>query len=528
MKQVIFSRMAVHSPKQENQLRQPWLKRGRQTLRAGFWLALAMATGGLLFASTVIAQDNPGQDDPKPRRKARLAAQRYPDDQLPSRRVAMNDDLIPPVPANIVSPSNQSSKTKKTETGGEAVPDEASPPARKKTATPQRSVVADEEAMVEPIEPFGNPEGCDDEEFGCRGVNLRGFLAHRLWFRGESLLWWARGGNTPPLLTTSTGSPTLAQAGVLGLSSTQILFGDQELNTGLHAGTRLTFGVMLDRCDETGVEFQYLILGENTQTYSNASMGTPILARPFFNVATGAQDSQIIAFPNSFNGTFNATSTENFQGASAALRRAIVHGNDGRIDFLVGYRYLRLTDGLEIASAVNSSGTSTVSAAGTNIAVTDAFHTRNDFNGADLGFSTQWHRNRWSFDTLLKVGIGQTRSRTAIIGSTTVSANGTSAFYSGGLLALPSNSGTFNAHQFSMVPEIGFTMAYDVTARLKASVGYTMLYWSNVVRPGDQIDLNLDPAQFPPPTATGTKPAFALHTSDYWAQGVNLGLDYRF
>jgi hypothetical protein len=145
-----------------------------------------------------------------------------------------------------------------------------------------------------------------------------------------------------------------------------------------------------------------------------------------------------------------------------------------------------------------------------------------------LGFATQWHRNRWSLDTLLKLGIGQTRTRVIIDGWTTVVANGTTAGYSGGQLALPSNMGTFNSHQFSMIPEIGFTVGYDLTSRLKATAGYTLMYWSNVARPGDQIDLNVDPAQFPPPTATGARPAFALHASDFWAQGLNLGLDFHF
>jgi hypothetical protein len=47
-----------------------------------------------------------------------------------------------------------------------------------------------------------------------------------------------------------------------------------------------------------------------------------------------------------------------------------------------------------------------------------------------------------------------------------------------------------------------------------------------VARPGDQIDLDVDPVQFPPPTGTGARPQFLLRTSDYWAQGINLGLTY--
>ena len=332
---------------------------------------------------------------------------------------------------------------------------------------------------------------------------MRGILANRLWFRGEALLWWVQRRETPPLLTTSPGSTPQAQAGVLGQPNTTVLFGDEELNTGLHAGGRMSFGLWLDRCEESGLEFSYFVLGENTQTYSNASMGNPILARPFFNVTTGAQDSQLIAYPNAFSGTFKRNSTENFQGAEALWRQAIVHGSDGRIDVLAGYRFQRLTDGLEIADSVT--GRHGRHRAGTTVNVADTFHTRNDFNGGELGFATQWHRNRWSLDTLLKLGIGQTHTQVLINGWTTVIANGTTAGYSGGHLALPSNMGTHDSQQFSVMPEIGFTLGYDLTSRLKATAGYTLLYWSNVARPGDQIDLNVDPRQFPPPTTTASR-----------------------
>ena len=59
-------------------------------------------------------------------------------------------------------------------------------------------------------------------------------------------------------------------------------------------------------------------------------------------------------------------------------------------------------------------------------------------------------------------------------------------------------------------------------------VGYSFIYWSNVSRPGDQIDLNVSPSQFPPYDETATMPAFVQHTTDFWAQGINVGLDYRF
>ena len=123
-----------------------------------------------------------------------------------------------------------------------------------------------------------------------------------------------------------------------------------------------------------------------------------------------------------------------------------------------------------------------------------------------------------------EIGIGQHALRIDINGSTTTAAG----VSSGGLLALPSNMGVHNADQFSVIPELGMTLGYNLTCHLRATLGYTFIYWSSVSRPGDQIDLNVSPSQFPPPTASSEKPAFVQHTSDFWAQGVNVGLDYRF
>ncbi len=507
------------------------LRAGNPSTVAGLWLVLAVMASGMAFSSPAGAQDGAWQDDQQPRRRARAATPSYPDDEVPSGRVAMSDEPTPiPAPprGTVESPSNPSSARKRSQPAGDAASAEEVQPGH--GTSPSRRPAADEGNRMDSGEPFGAcADDCDGNDFGYCGPALHDVLCNRLFFRGEALLWWMKGGETPPLLTTSPANTPQSQAGVLGQPNTTVIFGDEELNTGLHAGSRMTFGLELDDCHQSGVEFSYFILGANVQTFNNASMGNPILARPFFNVTTGAQDSNLVAFPNALNGTFNVSSTENFQGAEALWRTAIVHSCQGGVDILVGYRFNRLTDGLEIADSVTSSGSASVAPAGTTINVFDTFHTRNDFNGADLGFSTQWRRNRWSLDTSLKLGIGETHSVVLINGWTTVIANGTTAGFSGGQLALPSNMGIHDSYQFSVMPEIGLTLGYDLTSRLRATAGYTLLYWSGVARPGDQIDLNLDPRQFPPPTTTtATKPEFTLHTSDFWAQGLNLGLDFRF
>ena len=174
-------------------------------------------------------------------------------------------------------------------------------------------------------------------------------------------------------------------------------------------------------------------------------------------------------------------------------------------------------------SADTVTGGTASASPGTVINTLDSFHTQNDFNGVDLGFGTQWRRNRWTLDTVLKMGVGGTHTQVLIDGATARITNGATPQFAGGLLALPSNMGYHDSTQFSVIPEIGFTLSYDLTPRLRGSLGYTLLYWPNVARPGDQIDVNLDQAQFPPPSATGVRPAFVLHTSDFWRKGSTLG-----
>jgi len=79
------------------------------------------------------------------------------------------------------------------------------------------------------------------------------------------------------------------------------------------------------------------------------------------------------------------------------------------------------------------------------------------------------------------------------------------------------------------MPELGVSLGYDLTCRLRATVGYTLIYWSNVARPGDQIDTELNASQFPPGELVGAPhPEFRFQTTDFWAQGLNFGLEYRF
>src|SRR4029078_10312504 len=104
----------------------------------------------------------------------------------------------------------------------------------------------------------------------------------------------------------------------------------------------------------------------------------------------------------------------------------------------------------------------------------------------------------------------------------------------GGLLALPSNSGQFSRDRVAVLPELGFNVGMRISSHLRATLGYTFLYLSNVVRGGDQIDRTINPTQRPgllgtPGTLAGpARPLFAFQDNHFLAQGVNAGLEFRY
>ncbi len=86
-------------------------------------------------------------------------------------------------------------------------------------------------------------------------------------------------------------------------------------------------------------------------------------------------------------------------------------------------------------------------------------------------------------------------------------ANGVTRNFVGGLLAEPSNIGSFHKDQFSVVPQVDLTLSYHIDQHWRIFGGYDFLYWSSVVRPGQQIDRTLDETQIPNFEPAGTVPS---------------------
>ena len=103
----------------------------------------------------------------------------------------------------------------------------------------------------------------------------------------------------------------------------------------------------------------------------------------------------------------------------------------------------------------------------------------------------------------------------------------------GGALALRTNSGTFRHDDFVVIPELGLKAAYQVNDRLRAFMGYDFIYWSDVVRPGNQIDRNNNVGHVPTSSQFNgsddpRQPEPLFHRADFWAQGLAFGVELRY
>ena len=359
-----------------------------------------------------------------------------------------------------------------------------------------------------------------------------------LYVRGEYLLWGMRGMNLPALVSTSPDDTDQADAGVLGVEGTEILFGGETVNSDVRSGGRITVGWWFDPCRRLGIEGDYFGLGDARSSFRESSNGTPILARPFFDIVSGEENSSLAAFPDLISGQIAAEAETQFSGAGVRTIYNLCCG-DGcgtscitclpvttgyRFDAILGYRFLRLDDSV----GVIEESTSLDDDAPGSFFIRDLFDTENEFHGVDVGTSLSWCKGCWSLDLLSKVALGNTRSRIRIAGDSTITEGGTSETFTGGILAQRTNIGDYQSDEFAVVPELGVTVGYQINPCWRATIGYTFIYWSRVARAGDQIDRDINPDLFPPEQTTVTthlRPDFDLLYGDFWAQGMTVGLE---
>ena len=375
----------------------------------------------------------------------------------------------------------------------------------------------------------------------------------------DYLLWWAKGAPLGvPLVTT--GPVATTHHGFVNSPDTTILYGapfapaqggNDTQQFGAFSGMRLNLGFWLDNDRRFAIEGSSFLLGRRTAGYAARAdaNGLPILNTPVFNnvpYTAGRGTSPLMnedglpySLPNDpnradgnagvFTGGVAITNSLRLWGADVVGVLNLNRGRSWELSALAGFRYLDLHESFDLYGDIQGVSGSYATNSGN---VFDHFQTRNQFYGGTLGLRGRYVSGLLTFDLLARIALGASHEVININGGFE-SFNRQAPYLSGpeGIFAQPANSGRTADNDFAVVPEVQLRVSYALTDWLNISVGYDFLYFSSVVRPGDQINREIPKGQTflqGGDTISATSPARFFNTTDFYAHGVTFGLDWRY
>jgi hypothetical protein len=359
------------------------------------------------------------------------------------------------------------------------------------------------------------------------------------WFTAEYLLWFFKGAPLPPNLI-NTGSAQDFSPGAMGQPGTAALTGN-DASFGALSGGRIDGGLWFDPDQHLGLEVNALLTQTQTSPFQRISdaAGNPVLA--FGQVGPDGTERSLIASSPSggtswpTTGSVGYLATAQLWGAESNLVSRVYADDDLRVQVGGGFRYLDLNEtlGLNYTSQAQLGGAVSflgLPLPGTVNAV-DSFHTRNQFYGGQLGASADRRWGNFIFSIGAWLAIGDNHESVSVAGLSSLQVGQRTFEAPGGLYALPSNMGRTTQDQLAVVPQVQAKVSYRILNNLFGFAGYDFLYWTKVVRPGDQVDTTVDGRQVPlSPAYSGmagsaaTSPQVQFNRSDFWAQGLTFGL----
>jgi hypothetical protein len=414
-----------------------------------------------------------------------------------------------------------------------------------------------------PPRPPPPPAGCSVPDIGPSVINPECCKGSRFWGSFDYLMWWFKAAPDPVPLVTS-GSLADPVPGALGQPGTTILFGEHNLQSPMQSGYRLTLGGWLDDCRITGIEFSgfYFQPRDNVNFVANSNgSGLPVLGVPFFDVTPagpkpgaggwngaayqtggpGSEAALLAANGTTLFGSIAVTSSTQLWGLELNGVVNLLRDDGFHLDALYGIRYIDLAESLGLEyEALPTSAPNAIYRA---VSISDEFRTRNQFYGAQLGLRAAWNGDWWFTSISGKAALGGTHEVLEINGQFADSAplvykrygNSNGLASGSGIFAQPSNVGRYTGGQFAVAGDLELKFGVKLTRNLSASIGYELLGLGNVIRPGDQIDraINTTQAGAGPggtaPNLTGpANPGPLFNQSNFWAQGLNFGLEWRF
>jgi hypothetical protein len=369
----------------------------------------------------------------------------------------------------------------------------------------------------------------------------------RVYLDAEYLYWFTRPTKLPPLaIESSTVSPGALPS--VGQEGSVVIIGDNEVDAGARSGGRVRAGFWIGQGETFGVEVSGLYLDQISSTFSTASDGSVSLGVPFRDAAILSlknETSLLLAAPGQSAGSTVVHTATKFWGAELDGLCSVTGGPWCRADAVFGVRYLRLQEQLDQSSTTRPlPDTGFVTFLGVplfdpadSVTITDSFRTKNEFFGGQVGGHILLQKGIWSAEFRATIAPGVTHQTVQISGATSLTTPDGRTTVPGGLFAQLTNSGNFSTTRFNLVPEAGAAVGCQITSFLRATLGYSAIYWQEgVLRPTTELDRlvssTLIPVQNPtstlPPPPRAPNPIPQLKSVDFWAQGVHFGLELDF
>ncbi len=354
------------------------------------------------------------------------------------------------------------------------------------------------------------------------------------WDSLNYLLWWPKSQPVPPLATSNRfGAPALGQPG------TRVLIGGRNAGSQDQSGGRFVLGRSLNEGNTVGVEGVYFFLGTRTLTSRTSDLAHPRLGNiglPYIDAASGTPDVLTVARQGFSNAAVAVSTSTRVQGAEFNVVANLIDRPGLRVNALTGYRFFQLHEGLHGATTVVSPARDDGTPYG-RAEIADQFDAHNRFSGGQLGFSADATRGYLFAELTGKLALGGNYEVVKVGGRTNTliaySPAPLAASYPSGVYAQPTNSGRVAQTVFAVVPETFFKVGLQFSDRGRFYCGYNFLYLSDAVRPGDQLDRTVNPAQIrllnPAGSLAGPdRPGPLVNRSDFWVQGLVVGLEGRY
>ena len=343
----------------------------------------------------------------------------------------------------------------------------------------------------------------------------------RVWATGDYLVMWYTPMSTPPLIQAVPS----ALVGSTQPGSTVTVFPENNrVNFGAFNGLRASVGAGWSRM---GVEVGGFVLERMTETGVLFTNGTPVaVAQGYIAAGSGIPTSLFASLAGQYSGGVAAVAESRLWGAEGNLRWSWFSFLSDTNDLIFGFRYLDLQESLRIDAPSTFPD-------GDVISVSDSVRTRNAFYGAQVGFNGRigGYEHGLGLELSAKGAVGGVAQRAELVGSNTFIDAGVVDTEAGGLYARGSNAGIFTRTQTAYLQDLDVKFTYNFTSWAQVSFGYSLIYLSSVIRPGNAIDpvVNDNIRFVAAPTPSNLdRPAFSWRAEELVVQGMTFGFRVQY